>query len=98
VLCIVDVNRSLKLQPLVASREGRIRTRTRGIQARSDATAAAIDRFAAVLMDKAAPSRERLETLELIEGFADRAVAITHGADKGYDAPDFMGAAAPGVL
>src|SRR2546423_1212891 len=29
---------------------------------------------------------ERLAALELIEGFADRPVAITLGADKGYDA------------
>jgi hypothetical protein len=33
---------------------------------------------------------ERLAALELIEGFADRPVAITLGADKGYDAADFI--------
>jgi transposase len=33
---------------------------------------------------------ERLAALELIEGFADRPTAITLGADKGYDAADFV--------
>jgi transposase len=33
---------------------------------------------------------ERLAALELIEGFADRPMAITLGADKGYDAADFV--------
>ncbi|MGB7589344.1 MAG: IS5 family transposase [Solirubrobacterales bacterium] len=33
---------------------------------------------------------ERLAALELIESFADRPVAVTLGADKGYDAADFV--------
>ncbi len=33
---------------------------------------------------------ERLAALEMIEGFADRPRAITLGADKGYDAADFV--------
>ena len=33
---------------------------------------------------------ERLAALDMIEGFADRPAAITLGADKGYDAPDFV--------
>ena len=33
---------------------------------------------------------ERLAALELIAGFADRPMAITLGADKGYDAADFI--------
>jgi hypothetical protein len=34
---------------------------------------------------------ERLAALEMIEGFTDRPRAITLGADKGYDAADFVG-------
>lgn len=33
---------------------------------------------------------ERLAALDMIEGFADRPRAITLGADKGYDAADFV--------
>ena len=33
---------------------------------------------------------ERLAALEMIEGFADRPRAVTLGADKGYDAADFV--------
>jgi transposase len=33
---------------------------------------------------------ERLAAIEMIEGFADRPRAITLGADKGYDAADFV--------
>lgn len=33
---------------------------------------------------------ERLAALEMIEGFADRPVAVTLGADRGYDAADFV--------
>ncbi|MCB1376441.1 MAG: transposase, partial [Rhodobacteraceae bacterium] len=33
---------------------------------------------------------ERLAALEMIEGFASRPVAVTLGADKGYDAADFI--------
>jgi IS5 family transposase len=33
---------------------------------------------------------ERLAALDMIEGFADRPAAITLGADKGYDAADFV--------
>jgi len=33
---------------------------------------------------------ERLAALEMIEGFADRPMAVTLGADKGYDAADFV--------
>jgi len=33
---------------------------------------------------------ERLAALDMIEGFADRPVAITLAADKGYDAADFI--------
>jgi transposase len=33
---------------------------------------------------------ERLAALDMIEGFADRPRAITLGADKGYDAADFL--------
>src|SRR5436305_2047623 len=33
---------------------------------------------------------ERLAALEMIQAFADRPVAITLGADKGYDAADFV--------
>jgi transposase len=33
---------------------------------------------------------ERLAALDMVEGFADRPVAITVGADKGYDAADFI--------
>jgi transposase len=33
---------------------------------------------------------ERLAALDMIEGFADRPCAVTLGADKGYDAADFV--------
>ena len=33
---------------------------------------------------------ERLAALEMIERFADRPAAITLGADRGYDATDFV--------
>jgi IS5 family transposase len=33
---------------------------------------------------------ERLAALDMIQGVADRPVAITLGADKGYDAADFV--------
>jgi hypothetical protein len=33
---------------------------------------------------------ERLAALDMIEGFADRPRAVTLGADKGYDAADFV--------
>jgi transposase len=33
---------------------------------------------------------ERLAALEMIQGFADRPMAITLGADRGYDAADFI--------
>jgi hypothetical protein len=33
---------------------------------------------------------ERLAALDMIEGFADRPATITLGADKGYDAADFV--------
>jgi hypothetical protein len=33
---------------------------------------------------------ERLAALDMIQGFADRPRAITLGADKGYDAADFV--------
>jgi transposase len=33
---------------------------------------------------------ERLAALDMIQGFADRPTAITLGADKGYDAADFV--------
>ena len=33
---------------------------------------------------------ERLAALDMIEGFADRPRAVTLGADKGYDATDFV--------
>jgi IS5 family transposase len=33
---------------------------------------------------------ERLAALDMIQGFADRSNAITLGADKGYDAGDFV--------
>jgi len=35
-------------------------------------------------------SVERLAALDMIQGFADRPTAITLGADKGYDAADFV--------
>jgi hypothetical protein len=33
---------------------------------------------------------ERLAALDMVEGFADRPAAISLGADKGYDAADFV--------
>src|SRR5829696_5993398 len=33
---------------------------------------------------------ERLAALDMIQGFADRPRAVTLGADKGYDAADFV--------
>jgi hypothetical protein len=43
-----------------------------------------------VCLTRVSGHAERLAALELIAGYADRPVAITLGADKGYDAADFV--------